>query len=61
MLLNIDESLVGENCPHYDAVNIFYKANMTYLARSCEKCCNYINGNCSKGFFNEIYKNLSIN
>lgn len=61
MFLSTEASLVGENCPYYDAANIFYKANMTYLARNCANCCNYTNGGCNKKIFNEIYENLSIN
>lgn len=61
MMLEQVKSLIGENCPAYEANNIFYKANMTNLVRNCINCFNYKNGKCTKNLFNELYENLKIN
>lgn len=61
MIFDEVKSLVGENCPEYDSKNIFYKANMTNLARNCINCFNYHNGQCIKKLFNQLYNNLKIN
>lgn len=61
MLFEDTKSLVGENCSEYDSKSIFYKAKMTNLARNCISCYNYVNGNCTKNLFQEIYENLKNN
>lgn len=61
MFADDEKSLVGENCSEYDSKYIFHSGSMTNLARNCVSCSNYINGECTKNIFLELYEKLSKN
>ncbi|WMJ80030.1 hypothetical protein RBU49_14410 [Clostridium sp. MB40-C1] len=53
--------VVAQNCLDYDAKYAITMFSMGTLSESCNNCKNFINGECSKGLFDEIIQIISRN